>query len=178
MSRPAKAPEKASNKASDKSGENAENAEAPVKKSPKKLILILAMLVLVLGAGGAGAWFFLGSKDKSKVARHDPPPPPVFVNLEPFTVNLQPDDGSQYLQVTMVLQVKNDDAAESIKQHMPQVRSRLLMLLSSKQASEINSADGKHKLADEIVAQIKQPFSKDAPPQEVGSVYFTDLVIQ
>lgn len=178
MAKPAKANEKPSDKATDKAGAKADAGEEVSKKSPKKLILIVAMLVVVLGASGAGAWFFLGGKDKSKVAKHEPPPPPVFVNMEPFTVNLQPDEGAQYLQVTMVLQVKNDETAESVKQHMPQVRSRLLMLLSSKQASEINSADGKHKLADEIVAQVRQPFSKDAAPQEVGSVFFTDLVIQ
>jgi flagellar FliL protein len=174
MSKPAKANEKAT----DKAGDKANPGEAAGKKSPKKLILIAAMLVVALGASGAGAWFFLGGKDKTKEAKHEPAPPPVFVNLEPFTVNLQPEEGEQYLQVTMVLQVKSEEAAESVKQHMPQVRSRLLMLLSNKKASEINSADGKHKLADEIVAQVKQPFSKDAAPQDVGSVFFTDLVIQ
>jgi flagellar FliL protein len=170
MSKPAKASDKANDKA---------NAIEPAgKKSPKKLILIVAVLIVALGASGAGAWFFLGGKDKTTVAKHEPAPAPVFVNLEPFTVNLQPEDGAQYLQVTMVLQVKNEEAADQVKQHMPQVRSRLLDLMSSKTASDINSKDGKHKLADEIVAQIKLPFAKDATPQEVGSVFFTDLVIQ
>ena len=174
MAKPAKPTDKAAEKATAKPA----NAEPVAKKSPKKLILIIAMLFIALGAGGAGAWFYLGSKGTTKVAKHEPPPPPVFVNLEPFTVNLQPEDGTQYMQVTMVLQVKNDEAAEQIKQHMPQVRSRLLELMSGKTASEINAKNGKHKLADEIIAQVKLPFSKDATPQEVGGVFFTDLVIQ
>jgi flagellar protein FliL len=149
------------------------------KKSSKKFIILAVVLVALLSAGGAGAWFFLGSKGKDP--QHEAPqpaPPPVFVNLEPFTVNLQPENGEQYLQVTMVLQVQDDEAAERIKQRMPQVRSRLLMLLSSKKASEINSADGKRKLSAEIVAQVRQPFAQGTAEQEISGVFFTDLVIQ
>jgi flagellar protein FliL len=61
---------------------------------------------------------------------------------------------------------------------MPQVRSRLLTLLSSKKASEIKSVDGKRKLSEEIVAQVKLPFAKGAAVQEIDGVSFTDLVIQ
>ncbi|MGO9444796.1 MAG: flagellar basal body-associated protein FliL [Thiobacillaceae bacterium] len=153
--------------------------EKVAKKSSKKFIILAGVLVALLSAGGAGAWFILGGKGKEAHQEAPPPaPPPVFVNLEPFTVNLQPENGEQYLQVTMVLQVKDDEAAEHIKQRMPQVRSRLLTLLSSKKASEINSGDGKHKLADEIVAQIRQPFAQGTAQQDISGVFFTDLVIQ
>lgn len=149
------------------------------KKSSKKIILLALIGVVVLGAGGAGAWLVLGSKGDAKEAHQaPPPPPPVFVNLEPFTVNLQAEDEDHYLQAAISLQVKDEEAAERIKQNMPQLRSRLLMLLSSKTASELGTAEGKRKLSDEIVAQVKQPFAKGAAGQEVGGVFFTDLVIQ
>jgi flagellar FliL protein len=150
------------------------------KKSSKKIIMLALIAVVVLGAGGAGAWFFLGNKGNTKEAHREAPPPPapVFVNLEPFTVNLQSEDEDHYLQTSIVLQVKDEEAADRIKQHMPQVRSRLLMLLSSKKASEVNTVEGKHKLSDEIVAQVKQPFAKGSAEQEIGGVFFTDLVIQ
>ncbi|MGA7180232.1 MAG: flagellar basal body-associated protein FliL [Thiobacillaceae bacterium] len=156
-------------------------AETKGSKKPRKKIIIIAMIVAAaVSAGGASAWFYLGNSGNAKEARHQPPAPPapVFVNLEPFTVNLQSEDEDHYLQTSIVLQVKDEEAAERIKQHMPQVRSRLLMLLSSKTASEINTAEGKHKLSDEIVAQVKQPFAEGTAEQEVGGVFFTDLVIQ
>lgn len=157
--------------------ETAAEGEAP--KSKKKLVIVMAVAALVLGAGGGGAaWYFLGQSHGPKAAKHEAPKPPVFVNLEPFTVNLQPDGSEQYLQIGIVVQTKNDETAELLKQYMPQVRSRLLMLLSSKPAEEITSPEGKKKLTGEIVAQLKEPFVEHEKPQEVNSVHFTEFVIQ
>jgi flagellar FliL protein len=61
---------------------------------------------------------------------------------------------------------------------MPQVRNRLLLLLSSKKASEILSVEGKKTLSNEIVAQIKQPFVAQGPQQSVSDVFFTSFVVQ
>lgn len=157
---------------------------APAKKS-KKMLFIIIGAVLVLASGGAGAWFFLhggGEKDENgnektaEKAKHSAPP--VFALLEPFVVNLQPEEGERYLQVAMTLQVKNDEQAELLKLHMPEVRSRLLLLLSSKKGSEISTSDGKKALSEEIVAQVKVPFGGRHEPQEVTSVFFTSFVIQ
>lgn len=105
--------------------------------------------------------------------------PPVFLPMEQFTVNLQPEGANdQFLQIALTLQVADENQVELIKQYMPQVRSRLLMLLSSKKPSEISSADGKKKLAEEIMAQVKQPFNAQSSPQSVSNVFFTSFVIQ
>lgn len=156
--------------------------ETVAKKSSKNLI-ILVVLVLLATACGAAAWFFLvhradaevGSTKHTKV---EAPKPPVFVVMEPFTVNLQSDGSEQFLQVTFTIQVADSEQAESIKLYMPQVRSRLLLLLSSKRATEINTAEGKKKLGNEIMAAINQPFTKGSRPQEVSDVFFTTFVIQ
>lgn len=159
--------------------ENAEPAPAP-KKSKKKLVLLLAVLVLLLG-GGAGALFLFGGGEQPAAAarKPEPPKPPVFLPLEQFTVNLQPDGaGDQFLQIAFTLQVADQEQVDLIKTYMPLVRSRLLLLLSSKKASEISSVDGKKKLSDEIIAQVKQPFIPKGPPQAVTGVFFTSFVIQ
>jgi len=62
--------------------------------------------------------------------------------------------------------------------HMPRVRSRLLTLLSSKQADELATPADKKKLAQEILAQVKQPFDPNGKPQQVDDVLFTTFVIQ
>jgi len=61
---------------------------------------------------------------------------------------------------------------------MPRVRSRLLSLLSSKQAEELASTEDKKKLAQEILAQVKLPFDPKGKPQQVDDVLFTSFVIQ
>jgi len=153
-------------------------ADAPAVKSKKPLFLMLGIAVLVLGGGGAGAWYFTQPKSAHSQAKAEPPKPPVFINMEPFTVNLQSEDGDKFLQTAFTLQVKDDAQVEIIKVHLPQVRSRLLMLLSGQKAADILTPEGKNRLAQEIVAQVNQPFEPKAPPQTVTGVFFTSFVIQ
>lgn len=151
--------------------------EAPVVKSRKPLFLILGIVVLVLGGGGAAAWYFTQPKN-AQHAKAEPAKPPVFVNMDAFTVNLQAEDSDKFLQTAFTLQVKDDAQIEIIKQHLPQVRSRLLLLLSSQKASDILTPDGKNKLAKEIIAQVNKPFEPKATPQSVTGVFFTSFVVQ
>lgn len=151
--------------------------EAPVVKSKKPLFLILGIVVLVLGGGGAAAWYFTQPKS-TQHAKAEPAKPPVFVNMDAFTVNLQSEDSDKFLQTAFTLQVKDDSQVEIIKQHLPQVRSRLLLLLSSQKASDILTPDGKNQLAKEIIAQVNKPFEPKATPQSVTGVFFTSFVIQ
>ncbi|HJV02920.1 MAG TPA: flagellar basal body-associated protein FliL [Burkholderiaceae bacterium] len=151
----------------------------------KKLIIIIVAAVLALGGiGGGAAWFFLHgkadeeapAKPKHKQAKSGPP---VFVPIEPFTVNLQPEDsGDQYLQLAFTLQVSGLEEVELIKNNMPKVRSRILLLLSGKHASEINTPEGKKQLSAEIIAQVKEPFEDHGAPQDVTDVLFTSFIIQ
>lgn len=141
-------------------------------------------LVAVLAAGGGGAWVMLKgggdhdeapTKSKQKSAKLGPP---TYVTLEPFTVNLQQENGEQYLQVAFTLQVGGLEDSENIKNNMAKVRSRVLLLLSSKRASEINTPEGKQQLSQEILEQIKEPFDRRGPEQDVLEVLFTSFIIQ
>ncbi len=155
-------------------------AEVAAPKSKKKLIIIIAAVVALAGGGGA-AWFFMQPKadpHKKEAKKEEPAKPPVFVTMETFTVNLQPDPDEKFLQLDITIKVPDPEQEEQLKQHMPEVRNRVLMLLTSKKPSEVTSLEGKNKLADEIAAQVKQPFAKGAKPQEVLGVFFTSFVVQ
>jgi flagellar FliL protein len=157
-----------------------EVAEA-APKSKKKLIMIIAAVVLLAGGGGGAAWFMTHQKadHKKEEAKHEEPAhAPVFVPLEAFTVNLQPDPDEKFLQLEISLQVKSPEEAEAMKAQMPAIRSRLLMLLTSKSASEISTSEGKTQLNDEIIAAVKKPFTPNGKPQEIMGVFFTSFVIQ
>ncbi len=155
------------------------DADAP-KKSKKKLFLLLGIVLVLLGGGVGAAWYFMGSKPEAAADAHKaaPPKPPVFVNMEPFTVNLQHENGDQYLQVAFTLQVADEAQVELLKLYMPLIRSRILLLLSTKKPSELATEEGKKKLQDEIIAKAKQPFTPQSPPQAVTGVFFTSFVIQ
>lgn len=147
--------------------------------SKKKLFLILSA-VLAAAGGGAGAWFFMGRAPAESHApeKHEAAKPPVFIAMDPFTVNLQPEAGEQYLQVQFTLQVADEKQVEQIKLYMPLIRSRLLLLLSSKKASEVSTPEGKKNLQEEIVATIKHPVTPQSAPLGVTGVFFTSFVIQ
>lgn len=146
---------------------------APVRKPKKKRVIIIGALVVLLG-GGAGAWF----STQGGTASGEPAPPrePVYLALDTFTVNLQ--DGEQYLQTDITLQVADPAQVNAIKLHMPRVRSRLLGLLSSKHADELANPDDKNKLVKEIMLLVNQPFDPKGKPQQVVDVLFTTFVIQ
>ena len=174
-------------------------SDAPAKKK-KPLVLIITALAIVLGGGGAGAAWFMKKKhadeetvdaaDEGKAAgahgksakkkKHGDGKlvPPMFIPLDSFTVNLQPEDDEHFLQVIVSLQVADQPAADAIKAYMPNIRNRILLLLSSKKASELISVAGKQKLAEEIVQETLAPISQTLGDEAVTNAFFTSFVIQ
>ena len=172
-----------------KADPKADAAAAPAGGGKSKLIIIVLAAVIVLGLGGGAAWYFMhGSaaeetaeapkKEKSSKKKKKDEHPAEYLAVEPFTVNLQPENGDQYLQVAFTLQVDGPEQAELIKTNMAKVRSRVLLLLSGKKASEINTVEGKQQLAGEILAVVKEPFDSHGDEQEVSDVLFTSFIIQ
>ena len=104
---------------------------------------------------------------------------PVFP-VEPFTVNLQPGEagGDQYLQLAFTLEVGGLEEADNIKKNMAKVRNRVLLLLSSKKAADINTPDGKVQLSKEITEQLSEPFEHRGDKQDIIDVLFTSFIIQ
>ncbi|NHZ91996.1 flagellar basal body-associated protein FliL [Massilia sp. CCM 8733] len=163
--------------------------DAAAKPPSKKMAMIGAIVaVLVLGGGGAG-WYFTQSKGGEEAEESAKPAkkkkkakvvaPPVFAPLEVFTVNLQPDAEEEHmLQVSITLEMAGQEQADLVKNNMPKVRSRVLLLLSAKKSSELTTVEGKTKLAEEVMEAIKKPFSENEEPQEVNEVMFTQFIIQ
>lgn len=112
----------------------AQQNEVEVTPPKNQKILIIGALLLLGCAGGAAAWYFNQAPHSPKAVKEEHPKPPVFVSLETFTINLLPDPAEQFLQVDITLQLADEADAELIKTHMPEVRNRLLMLLSTKKA--------------------------------------------
>ena len=130
-----------------------DKAPKPVKS--KRLMVIIAALVILAAAGGGGYWFLSHKSEPShSAAEQKPEAPAIYVPLENFTVNLQPENGDQFLQVAITLKLSGASVAEKLKTSMPEIRNCLLFLLSSKHASELITTAGKEKLSKEIQAQL------------------------
>jgi len=155
------------------------DGDQPKKKKGGRLKLIV-LLLLIAGGGGGAAWYFMqpehgqtGAQEKSKAK----PKPPVFERLDAFTVNLS-GEGEHYLQVEISLKVSDAKIGEDIKLYMPEIRDRVLRLLSSKHADELATPQGKAKLSEEVRAQVNKTLNLQAPGEGVVGVFFTSFVIQ
>jgi flagellar FliL protein len=143
--------------------DTAESKDAPPRKRKTLLFVVLAVFLLLAGGGGGAAWYFLKHKgahddelatakaeEKKKALR-------VFVTLENFVVNLADRDTERYAQIGVVLEVENKDVEAKLAAKMPAVRNQILLLVSSKLASELTTREGKEALATEIAVAAAQP---------------------
>ena len=149
----------------------AATADAPApKKSKKTLIIIVAAAVLVLALGGVAAMLLMkkkpvdeGDGDEAAEAhpaktavKHDPKAVPIFVPLDPFTVNLADKEAERYAQVGMTLEIGDAKLGDQIKTYMPAIRHAILMVLADKTASQLTDRDGKLKMAREVQRDVSR----------------------
>ncbi|BCB72197.1 flagellar basal body-associated protein FliL [Vreelandella aquamarina] len=144
----------------------------------------MIILVLLSSAGAAAAIYLVldqrNSSDSGEAQQQTVElTPPVFTRIEPFTVNLADDRyGSRLLYTGITLRVGNEQSKTIIEEHMPQVRSRLLILLSGKQANELTSTEGKEELAQAIISRLNVPLTENQPPLDLREVLFTEFIVQ
>jgi flagellar protein FliL len=156
---------------------------APAKGKGKLVIILVAVVALIAGGAGA-AWYFHqkaaaaeaaksegGEEGKGKKAEGKPP---VFTTLENFTVNLA--GGDHFMQLGIVLQLKDEETAEKVKSYLPMIRSKVLLLLSAKTAEELQTPAGKQALVDEILANAREPFHGEG--ETVQAVLLGSMLIQ
>lgn len=153
---------------------NAKEAPAPKKKG-KMMIILAAALILVSGGGGAAWYFGMRDKNTEKPAEAPKKAVPVFLTLDPFVVNLTGSEN--YAQVGVVYAVEANDVSEAIKAHMPAVRSRVLLRLSSKTVAELTSLEGKQKLTEEILEDARQSLDENQR-KKLLTMHFSAFVIQ
>jgi flagellar FliL protein len=144
----------------------AAEAAPPAKKGNKKLIIIIAAAVLVLGGGGGAAMLLMKkkvdpdaenteehatpAKGHEKAAKHDPKAVPVFVPLDPFTVNLADRNAERFAQIGVTLEIEDTHVGDQIKSFMPAIRNNILMTIADRTAGELMGREGKAKLAERI----------------------------
>ena len=153
--------------------------EASNKKGgKKKLLFIIVPLILILGGGGFAAYHFLLAK-KSKTTVNKPAElssvqPGPMVKLKPFSTNLANTNRSAYVKVSMSIELKPGSNVGTFKQFTPQVRNRIIMILSSKTSKEIDSPQGQLSLRHQIARSLNKLLGDGT----VIGVYFNNYLVQ
>ncbi|MDP2004801.1 MAG: flagellar basal body-associated FliL family protein [Rubrivivax sp.] len=150
--------------------------DAPPAKGKKKLIIIIAAAVLVLAVGGGAAMVLLKKKpaeaegeDGEPVAaevKHDPKAAPVFVPLDPFTVNLADREAERYAQVGITLEITDAKTGDQIKAFMPAIRNNILMTIADRTAVEMAGREGKLQLAEKIRREASRAMGIEIEEEE------------
>ncbi|MCL2829573.1 MAG: flagellar basal body-associated FliL family protein [Betaproteobacteria bacterium] len=172
----------------------AEKTEAGAPKPQRntmKIVIIGVVALVLVAVLGVGGFMLLGNHgDADDEAAVEQPAPkkkkktiraaPVYVVLDPFTVNLKPEDGDHYLQLAISVEVDDTADGERVKLFMPKLRNEIMLLLSDKLPSKLATKEGKEALAIEIrthMNAVLEPGGKrgDIP---VSEVLFTSFIVQ
>ena len=153
---------------------------AAAPRSSKLMIglLVATSLAALAGGGYALSRSSLFAQEAPAAAMPKATPKPIFVTLEPLTVNVQSEGRSRFLHIGMALKVNDEPAKAQLVEFMPELRSRLLLLLSNRQPETLLSTQDKAKLAEEIRTELNRPLSPGAPPQAIAGVSFNTFVVQ
>ena len=136
--------------------EKADAAEAPARKSRKKLVMIL---VAVLVVGGGGYWF---TRPKPKSA----PKPGEVVKLEAIQVNLA---AAHYLRIGIALQlVQGASEAEGSK-----ALDAAIEEFSGLPMADVNDPKKRATYKKELEKELDERYEG-----QVMGVYFTEFVTQ
>jgi len=160
--------------------------QAKNKDSNNTIILALVGLVAIMIAVTAvNTWLLLDTRTTAMnaLAANSPAAErirePVFLKIEPFTVNLRSDHfGPRLLYTGMTLEVQDGDTQQTLVDNMPQVRSRLLVMLSGLDAERISTTDGKTELAERIKVRLSEPYANSTAEIKIFEVLFTEFIVQ
>lgn len=138
---------------------------------------IFLLLVLI---GSAAAWYTKSAAAEEGLATEltGLTTRPTYVVLDPFTMNLQPEVGEQFVLASFTVQIANQKQLELFNKHMPQVRSHVLMVIANKKSSDLTPAEGKNLLVSEIHTSLNQFFNTVGKPDMVRGVFLTSFVMQ
>lgn len=165
-----------------------EGAKAPDQGPKKASILPLAIITLnTIVLVAVGVFLYLGRKAELAKPSIEPivegaaqdakegvtdEPKSFSVPLDYFLVNLAEDQGQKLFKVEMEFDVDNKDVQEEITKRMPQVRDIIIIVLSSKNYSQISTPKGKERLKEEIRDTVNSFLTKG----RINKVLFTQFI--
>jgi flagellar FliL protein len=146
------------------------------KKSKFKLI-ITAVAVLLLGGGGYFGWSMYKQKgNEAKTETEEEKKVSVVHPLQSFIVNLADKKGmgKRYLKVTIEVEVENENNRLKVENNTAQIRDTVLLLLSGKQITEIDTMEGKLDLKQALLLRMNRILGEGI----IKRIYFSEFVVQ
>lgn len=175
-------------------------AQEPTKKGGAKKIVLVVVIVLagLLAVAGTmvGTLWALGvipsdgdkvseevaaegedgadSKEKDKKKK-----PAAYMEITPpFVVNFNGQGKARFLQVTMEVMGRDEKELEAALHHLPALRNKMLLLLSSQTYDVLSSTEGKEALRQSALLEMQTILEQEMGTSPVEDLFFTSLVMQ
>jgi flagellar protein FliL len=104
--------------------------------------------------------------------------PSVYYAIDPpLVVNFEDGSAVRFLQITMEIMAHDEKAIESVQRNIPLIRNNLLLLMSNRNYQSMMSREGKEKLRQEALTEVRAVQKKEGGP-DVDDVLFTSFVVQ
>ncbi len=189
-----------------------EDTEKTVKKSGMStmVIVIIAVTVSILLGGSlvGGTFYFVSSMNGAQTAavttatdkkadetdeeedeededeeEDEELAPPKYQSMDPaFIVSFSNQASARFMQFSLEVMTRDEEVIKQLDEHMPVIRSSLLMLFGGQQYEKMVTREGKEKLLREATEDINLSLKKVSGNKELTSLveaaYFTAFVIQ
>ena len=104
--------------------------------------------------------------------------PAVYYAIDPpLVVNFEDGSVVRFLQITMEIMAHDQKAIDSVQKNIPLIRNNLLLLMSNRNYQSLMSREGKEKLRQEALTEIRAVQKKQGGP-DVEDLLFTSFVVQ
>lgn len=153
--------------------------------SMQKLVIVIVLVQLVMFGGlaafltmtgitgGGGQQHMSGEEadggDKSE---------PIYIPFEKFTVNFGGRQASHFMQVEIQAMTHDPKIQEEILKHMPVIRNRIILILSSQTLDSVTSLEGKDNLREQILIAVQEILQQRIKKTGIEEIYFTSFVMQ
>ena len=95
----------------------------------------------------------------------------------PLVVNFEDGSAVRFLQISMEVMARDQKAIDSVQKNIPIIRNNLLLLMSNRNYQSMMTREGKEKLRQEALAEIRAVQKKEGGG-EVDDLLFTSFVVQ
>jgi len=169
--------------------------------STLKIIIISVTLAVILGGGLVGGTFYFvnnmngdtasvnedgadsDGEDDDEVAESEPVEPPKYYSMDPkFVVSFSNQSKARFMQFSLEIMSRDSAVIKQIEDHMPVIRSSLLMLFGVQGYEAMVTREGKEKLLTDTTNDINMTLQKISGDEEsmvlVEAAYFNSFVIQ
>ena len=95
----------------------------------------------------------------------------------PLVVNFEDGSAVRFLQITMEAMSKDQKAIDSVQKNVPLIRNNLLLIMSNRDYQSLMSREGKEKLRQEALTEIRAVQKKQGGA-DIEDLLFTSFVVQ